>query len=285
MVPTPHRLVFGTAGLVQAYAGHSQRPERQAEVLIERALAVGIRAFDTAPTYGAAEMVLGNVLRLKDVFVSTKVMPGSYKCVRQSLERSQKALRRWHLDLVQIHNASVADLESPTMDVLQEAKANGTVRFIGASVYSVEAAWAALAVCDQVQVPYNLLDRRMAHVIKAAKAANCAVWARSVWLRGALTPAGNPQAATLSCCPEATGLLADIMRRRLWATWEALPDLALQFVLTTPVAAALIGPQNAFELEEAVRAAQRGPLSWWRQALARTLPDHSVGLVDPRFWP
>ncbi len=56
------KLILGTAGLSGQPYGRNGRAVSlsEAEAIIERAYSRGIRAFDTAPTYGHAEVALGN---------------------------------------------------------------------------------------------------------------------------------------------------------------------------------------------------------------------------------
>src|SRR5208282_174698 len=94
------------------------------------------------------------------------------------------------LDIVQIHNATARMLEGgKVMAVLDAARQQGKLRFVGASVYGAENALAALRCgVDVLQVALSLLDQRMMSlVLPEAREKNVGVLARSVFLKGVLT--------------------------------------------------------------------------------------------------
>ena len=201
------------------------------------------------------------------------------------MDESRRSLRRNSLDLVQIHNATVQVLGAGELvEVLVEAKARGELRFIGASVYTEAEALAAIDVgsIDVLQVPYSLLDRRMARrVFSSARKAGVGIVARSAFLKGALTSKAHSLPLSLTPLVEA----AERVRQSLDVTWEQLPSAALRFCLSSPdVATVIVGVRSVGELMQAVAAASEGPLS--PSAVRRTeeyaLTDES--LVDPSMW-
>ena len=101
----------------------------------------GGTVFDTAPAYGASEQVAGEAvaaLGYKDrVFWATKLNVAGFgggsadpDAAREQVERSFRRLGREPIDLIQVHN--VADL-STQYAILKELKAQGRVRYIGAT--------------------------------------------------------------------------------------------------------------------------------------------------------
>lgn len=113
--------------------------ERQAVAIIERALELGIRYFDTAPNYGPSEERLGKVLppyRSK-VFLASKTEVRDRDGAWRQLERSLKLLKTDRLDLWQLHGvASLEELNamlssSGAIKALEEARQQKLVRFIG----------------------------------------------------------------------------------------------------------------------------------------------------------
>jgi len=120
---------------------------------IHLAVEGGVNFFDTAPTYGCSEELLGEALAdHKDCLAATKVsIPENLdgisqselnRRVNESLTKSLRRLRREVLDVVQIHNATVHVLQQGNMvSSLERAREAGKLRYIGASVYGEEAAW------------------------------------------------------------------------------------------------------------------------------------------------
>lgn len=117
------------------------KEDREADALaiIERALELGIRYFDTAASYGANEIYLGKVLpsyRAK-IFLASKTYEKERDGAWRELERSLKRLNTDYLDLWQLH--SVASPEhvqkifgtNGAIKALEEAKEQKIVRFGG----------------------------------------------------------------------------------------------------------------------------------------------------------
>jgi len=262
-------------------------PEEAGRIL-RRALGCGVNLLDTAPGYGASEALVGEALRefQGTIFVATKVTsPSSAAQVRRSVDQSLRRLGKDHLDLLQLHNATAKDFENGELvDALAQAKAEGRVRCLGASVYETEAALAALRcpAIDTIQVAYNLLDQRMAgEVFPAAARAGVGILVRSALLKGVLSD--RRQALPIHLAP----LREAAERAAAWAGRHGLSiaEAALRFCLSNPqVASVLIGVRDEPELEAALQA-ESAPLlepSWLREAEALAIAD--AALVDPRRW-
>jgi aryl-alcohol dehydrogenase-like predicted oxidoreductase len=136
--------------------------------LIDAAIAVGIRLFDTSPMYGDAERLLAQALDAERdrVVVADKVWTPSPEEGAAQLARAVG----WYggrVDLAQIHNLVAWPAHLPR---LEAARAQGLVGLIGATHYSA-AAFPDLAELmatgriDTVQVPYNPLQREVERTI------------------------------------------------------------------------------------------------------------------------
>jgi aryl-alcohol dehydrogenase-like predicted oxidoreductase len=136
--------------------------------LIDAAIAVGIRLFDTSPMYGDAERLLAQALDAERdrVVVADKVWTPSPEEGAAQLARAVG----WYggrVDLAQIHNLVAWPAHLP---MLEAARAQGLVGLIGATHYSA-AAFPDLAELmatgriDTVQVPYNPLQREVERTI------------------------------------------------------------------------------------------------------------------------
>jgi diketogulonate reductase-like aldo/keto reductase len=135
------------------------------QTLVNAALDVGIRVFDSSPMYGKAEPLLAEALagRRDEAFVATKVWARSPAEGREQLDRAIGWFGR--VDLMQIHNL-VFWRDHLTM--LEAARDEGRVGLIGATHYSA-AAFAELVEVmstgriDAIQVPYNPHEREVEH--------------------------------------------------------------------------------------------------------------------------
>ena len=96
---------------------------------------LGGRIIDTAPSYGRAESVVGDLLsELKNrdkYFIATKVSVrggGDRAAATAQMENSFKALKTDKIDLMQIWNVSNPELLAPVLDEMKKA---GRIRYTG----------------------------------------------------------------------------------------------------------------------------------------------------------
>lgn len=125
----------------------------------------GARLIDTAPSYGDAEAVSGELVHsagLRDrVFLATKVSASGQLGGMQQIEQSFKALQTERIDLIQVHN--LADTTT-NLGILRALKAQGRVRYIGVTHYLESAHERLLQVLQQepvdfVQFNYSVSER------------------------------------------------------------------------------------------------------------------------------
>ena len=291
-------LALGTVSLGVPYgipAPGAQTPGREESLdLLRAARAAGITFYDTAPNYGTAEALLGEALGgdATSIFATKVSLPpvGTRAAeltaaLAVSVERSRMALRRDRLDVLQIHNLTVADLARPGLaDALHGLRQRGWVGALGASIYAEDEALAALASgwCDVLQVPYNLLDQRMrARVFPAARVAGVAVLTRSAYLKGALTG----KSAWLP--PTMPALRAAVVRleAQLPPDQADLTAAALRYCVHDPaITSVLVGPAKLAELNQTLALAAGDLPVELRLRLAGCLCD-DPSVTDPRCWP
>lgn len=146
---------------------------------------VGFDAFDTAPGYGRAESVIGEIR--SSFKVHTKLDPRV--APEESLQRSVRLLRGKKLEVVYLHDPSEFMEATPSKlrrlrEVCQTFDAA-----LGVSIYETEEFERAVEDdnVDFVQVPLNVLDRRFnADVVDRARVNGVRVIARSTLLQGVL---------------------------------------------------------------------------------------------------
>jgi len=107
--------------------------------VIRRFPELGGRLIDTAPAYGNAEVVVGDIIAgLKNrpkYFLATKVAvrSGERAAIVQQMEQSMQRLHTDRIDLMQIHNLAAVP---ETLPVLREWKQAGRFRYIGVTTSS-----------------------------------------------------------------------------------------------------------------------------------------------------
>lgn len=128
---------LGTAIIFDIGNDAARRAERRS--VIQTLLEGGARVIDTAPSYGTAESVVGDLLadmKVRDkVFVATKVRAASRDRAVAEMQQSQRRLRTEKIDLMQIHNVGFVERKeiAAQLALLREWKDRGVFRYIGAT--------------------------------------------------------------------------------------------------------------------------------------------------------
>ena len=130
--------IFGLGGAGQTPLSWEGR-ERDALAIIEKALQLGIRYFDTASSYGPSEDYLGKVLppHRSKLFLASKTDKRDRDGAWRELERSLKRLNTDYLNLWQLHHVSFPqELDtifsaSGAIKAVEEAIDQKIVRFTG----------------------------------------------------------------------------------------------------------------------------------------------------------
>jgi len=253
---------------IKAKRQHS-RPDKAAAVkIINKAVDYGINLFDTAPSYGDSESLLGSVIGSTPHYIATKVNlleknQDSSVAIRASIETSLKNLKRNYLDIVQIHNATISTIgQSDIPEVLVKLREKGLIRFVGASVYEPENALAVLnAGCfDVLQIAYNIMDQRMLqNVIPLAQEQGVGVLGRSAYFKGVLTAKAQHLSEECAFLRDSAIKVKSTMNL---SSWDDLAELALRFCLSTKgIDSVLVGIRTMEELDFAVRTEEKGNLA------------------------
>ncbi len=130
--------IFGLGGAGRTpLSKHGQ--EKEAIAIVERALALGVRYYDTAANYGPSEEYLGKILPpyRREIFLNSKTKVRDRDGAWRELERSLKRLNTDYLDSWQLHSVSSdEDLEqifkkNGAIKAFEEAKEQKIVKYIG----------------------------------------------------------------------------------------------------------------------------------------------------------
>src|SRR5216684_123644 len=134
----------------------------QCESAVEYALELGYRHIDTAQAYGnereVGRAIARSGVKRDAIFLTTKLAPGNLaaKDVTRSLAASLDALATDHVDLLLIHWPSATVKMGETLRAMNAAKAEGKVRHIGVSNFTVAQMREAIEVngseifCNQI---------------------------------------------------------------------------------------------------------------------------------------
>jgi aryl-alcohol dehydrogenase-like predicted oxidoreductase len=187
--------VLGFGG---AEIGFEKAAPQTVAQLLNSALDAGLNVIDTAECYMQSEELIGQAVanRRKDYYLFTKCghpespaqedwRPDS---LLQSIQRSLRRLRTDHLDLVQLHSCSEAELrKGDVIAALQKARERGYSRYVGysgdsqAARYAVESGQfdtlqTSVSIADQeaIELTLPLAQKRQMGVIAKRPIANTA---------------------------------------------------------------------------------------------------------------
>jgi aryl-alcohol dehydrogenase-like predicted oxidoreductase len=263
-------------------------PVDEAEALraLHAAREEGISFFDTAPTYGQAEALLGRALAGdQDAVIGTKfgirVTPCSKAvkayfptALRASVEASLRTLRRDAIDVLLLHSPP-DDFDWASYDIgpFEALRREGKLRCFGVSCHSVAGAERVLqsGFGQVVEVIYNALDRRAERgVLDEAARRNVGVIARLPLAQGFLADRfrdGPPAfAATDHRSRFSAGEIAWLQdATRKLAFLDELPRgmavSAVRFCLSHPAVTCVIpGMRSAEQVRANAAAGRLGPL-------------------------
>jgi D-threo-aldose 1-dehydrogenase len=289
---------LGSPGLGMAPLAGLYEPvdEQTAHSVVERAWALGVRYFDTAPRYGAglAERRLGAALRGKprsEFAVSTKVgrllRPGksvwhgapqlvdyfdfSYDAALRSLEESLERLGLERVDIALVHDPDdhYEEACAGALSALTRLRDEGAVRAIGIGMNQAELlcrfARETDVDCFLLAGRYTVLDRTAAtELLPLCAERGIAVIAGGVFNSGIL--AGGDTFDYRSAGPDVVARVDRL--RAACGRWDVpLAAAAVQFPKRHPaVASVLVGCRTVAELEEDMRLLELElPQELWEQ--------------------
>lgn len=189
---------LGTAIVFDIADDAAKRAER-ARVL-QTLLNGGARLIDTAPSYGTAESVVGDLIAAMQArnrtFLATKVRANSNDALAGQMRESQRRLHSERIDLMQMHNVGFLErsMVASQLALLRDWKARGIFRYIGVthSQNQEHANDRLIEIMRQekidfIQVNYSMAERSVeGRLLAAAADTGTAVLCNLPFGRGAL---------------------------------------------------------------------------------------------------
>ena len=252
--------VLGFGGSEIGYQSVSARTVAR---LLAEALDAGLTVIDTAECYDESETLIGKALgaRRREVSLFTKCgHAGGWSRadwrrapLLASIERSLRRLATDHVDLIQLHSCSLAELrKGEVIEALEQARERGWVRYIG---YSGDGEAARFAVeCgrfDTLQTSVSIADQdAVERTLPLARARQMGVIAKRPLANVAWTYARKPSESYYQTY---WSRLRKLDYPFLKSSPDAAVSTALRFTLSVPgVHTAIVGttkperwPQNA----------------------------------------
>jgi spore coat polysaccharide biosynthesis protein SpsF (cytidylyltransferase family)/aryl-alcohol dehydrogenase-like predicted oxidoreductase len=299
-------IILGTAQFGMDYGITNQKgmpTTRDAQDIIESALALGIRSFDTARAYGVSEARLGLTLSNNQknvVKVMTKLQPMTRlkddvcndniaEFLNASIYHSCHALGRSKLDVLYFHqSADIFRWSGIAIDHVQRLIEDGVVGEIGASVYTVNEALECIndVRIRHLQIPFNMLDTRWSSDVfqnAIAGRPDLHIYARSVFLQGVLV---NPSSAWPLWATERDQVSNSIASLVHTLGRRSSVDLCISYVRAFPwITGLVLGIDSLEQLTDITECARIAPLTPNEVSLVRNeLGDVQPRLLNPARW-
>ena len=205
--------------------------------------------------------------------------------MQTSLERLGLA----RLDGYLLHSASIEQLEHGELGAaLASVRESGLVRQVGASLYTPEQAMTALQTdwLDAVQVPYNILDRRLDQAgffdRNSRRSRPLTLYVRSLLLQGLLLMSEQ------EIPPHLQGIVPHLRELDQWLAGQGIDRLtaAFGFVSSRPgVDAVVVGVDSLEQLEQYLAlSAQIGDFSTILSEGLQRFGEIEPRLLSPNLW-
>lgn len=189
---------LGTAIIFDIGSDAAQRAERGK--VIAALLESGARMIDTAPSYGTAETVVGDLLanmKVRDkVFLATKFRARGRDGAATEMQESLRRLRTDKVDLMQRHNIGFVDRAEAAdhLALAREWKSRGICRYVGVTHSQDQDSANDRLVemmrqdkLDFIQVNYSMAERSVERrLLAAARETGTAVLVNLPFARGRL---------------------------------------------------------------------------------------------------
>lgn len=282
------KFILGTAtfGSVYGIANKGiQTSNRKIKRIINVAQNNEIEEFDTAPSYGKAEVLLGKFMDSRyGTKVSSKISQKECISVESIIESINKTLI--NTNKKKLCNLLLHDPEpfnSTTFEILREGLLEAVkldiVDRIGASVYSIESLLRIKEFIPEMsvfQVPENICDRRLINSTEILNLFNAGdkFIVRSIFLQGLLLmPLKNIKTnSTFQEVSKLTNFAREMNTTKL--------HICLAYAQSIPWASGIVvGVASPRQLREILNSKFKLPNNWETQV--GTLP---VEILDPRLW-
>ena len=282
-------LILGTANFGGSYGVSSQNKiaTESIEQILNVAQQNGINHFDTAKSYGEAEIILGKFLnKSQPLHIDSKIaLPEceSVDSIVNAVHESLSNLGIPKLNTLYLHNAELLSGNNSLIikQGMEKVLDLGLADNLGVSVYTLKQLKEAKAVfplLSTFQILENICDRRLIHLKELIDFTNRGnvVNIRSVFLQGLLLMHLKNLPAKFQ---EATKSIENLNKYASENSVSVL-DLCIAYVRKIPwVGSYLVGVESTSQLKGILESSFELKEKWETQI--SSLPDE---LKDPRFW-
>jgi len=299
------KLALGTAQLGFDYgiANKTGKPSYQkSHEILKIAADNGVNCFDTAPSYGDSEKLIGSFLASYHHFsepplVVTKLSPINldgqvtfkkvYSFVREQVTKSIEQTQVKRIPIYLLHRASdINAYDGLVTESLLRLRDEGRVGIFGVSVYSPEEVELALTIkaIGAIQVPVNIFDHRLIKtgLLNRLKDRSFIVFARSVFLQGLFFLDVKDLPPGLSLAREPLRQLQEFSHQQ----GMDIAELALRFVRDLPgITSIVIGAETRGQVLKNIDLMKSPPMtSGLREEIMSIFSNMPLELINPSLW-
>ena len=282
-------LILGTANFGRSYGISSQNKitTESIEQILNVAQENGINHFDTAKSYGDAEVILGKFLnKSQPLHIDSKIALSECESVDSIVNAVNESLSNLgipKLNTLYLHNAELLSGNNSLIikKGMEKVLGLGLADNLGVSVYTLKQlkeAKAVFPVLSTFQILENICDRRLIHLKELIDFTNRGnvVNIRSVFLQGLLLMDLKNLPAKFQ---EATKSIENLNKYASKNSVSVL-DLCIAYVRKISwVGNYLVGVESTSQLKGILESSFELKENWETQI--SSLPDE---LKDPRFW-
>jgi aryl-alcohol dehydrogenase-like predicted oxidoreductase len=277
-------------------ANRDGQPDHDEAISVVRlAVKNGVGFFDTARAYGSSERILGQALNSLEGHgpfrVISKLPPDftfrGYDDLKAETSRSLEHLMVSDLWGLLLHRTEIGTEWTVFSEAVNRLKDDGLITHFGVSVYHPHEAvrFVEEEGIDIIQVPFNVLDRRLidAGFFQLARNRGTQVFVRSIFLQGLifLTPEELREKGMDWTIPFLSRLWSFVQDRDF-----SLEEFAVGAVIDAfPSVIPVIGVEKSSQLEQNLRLMENQIIpaedvtSWWEN-----LPVFPERLLNPSLW-
>jgi len=263
----------------------------------------GINAYDTAPSYGNSEEIIGSFISsyiksdFKNLIIVSKLpkiedkidltFDHLYTIIKSIIIQSLKILHIDKFPFYLIHHApDILIKDGIVVECLNQIKKEKLIDQIGISIYNPAEAETSLNYkeIDAIQLPFNIFDHRFIKtgLLKKLKDHNYTIFARSIYLQGLIFK--SPE--TL---PKNLEIAREILMRlhKLCNEYNIdIAKLALLFVRDIPeIDSLVIGAEKVEQVADNLNIIKDDPLDHnLRKQIFEEFSDISEKVINPSLW-
>ncbi len=296
------RFTIGTVQIGTTYGIDTlgKPSDKEAQSILKYSVDNGINVFDTGLDYGDSEELIGKFLSShpksdtsvvtklechydKDIWEKKEIISGK---IREDFNLSRKKLGLDKIPVYLVHNAPAAfKNDGIVLDVLTEIKSEGKIGSVGVSLYTGD----ELKRCiddrrvEAVQIPFNILDRRLAAsgLLDMAGNKGLPVFARSTYLQGLLLMEPERIPKYLN---EAVGPVKEL-RSIAQESGRNVKELCLKYVLSVNgIDSIVVGINSVEQIKENIKVFDSGPLDKEIIEAVDKIPVPSEDILNPGNW-